>query len=259
MPTLYIWLLTYLFSHLPIVARIVGTVATVPLLAAQQVPGIARVALSIALGVLVAGLLPAQELPAVANLRAYLLIVTTELAWGIALGLGLVMLLEAARMAGELLDLQLGFRAASLFDPISGSHVGIFSHLYYLVALLMFFQLNAHHWLLTALWRSFRICPVGAITYQTQITKIFAGLLTTVFQVALLLGGPALLAVFLTDLAFGLVSRMVPQMNVFLVGIPAKITIGLVAMILSAPLLAGVFDSLLMDFRAFLAQMMQAI
>lgn len=259
MPTLYLWLVTYLLLRLPIVVRIFGVMVAAPVFSAQQVPKLARVLLGVGIGVLMAPAIPIRPGGVWVGVTGYTIGLVSELLWGIALGLGVSLLLEAARLAGEMLDLQMGFRVASLFDPISGSQLGIFSHIYYLVALLMFLQLNGHHWLLMGLGRSFLICPAGSLSCDPQLTEIFLDLVKTIFHFGIRLAAPVLLAVFLADLAFGLVSRMVPQMNVFIVGIPAKIAVGLLAMIASTPLLAGLFSSLLSDFKAYIEAVLRTL
>jgi len=232
---------------------------TVPVFAAQHIPKIARILFGIALGTVLSAAMPAQSYQTTGGILSYVTGLVAELLWGLSLGLGVSLLLEAARLAGEIVDLQMGFRIASLFDPISSSQIGVFSHIYYLATLLIFLQLNGHHWVLEGLRCSFQICPVGAITCGPQLTEIFVALTATVFQLGLRLGAPLILAAFLSDLALGLVCRMVPQMNVFIVGIPAKIALGLAMMVACAPLLSGVFSSLMTGFKAYLEQMLHLL
>ena len=133
-------------------------------------------------------------------------------------------LLEALRFGGEVLDLQIGLRAL-VFDPASGAQSGILSTGYYLLTLLFFVTIDGHHWLLRGVAGSFAIVPVGGLCLDADLASIASDLGTSVLVLGLRVAGPVMAALLLADLALGLVARAVPQINVFLVGIPAKIAV----------------------------------
>ncbi len=221
---------------LPAGLRVAGVVFFAPGLGSERVPARVRVGLAMALAWI---LVPVcvRETPPVSDLGTYIETCLAELAFGAALGFALRVLLEASRMGGEILDLQVGLRAGQLFDPTTGEQSGILSTVYYLIAFILFIQLNGHHELLRGIAASFSIAPVGCLSYDPGLGEVVADLGESVFALGLRLAGPIIAALLLADLAFGLVARAVPQINVFIVGIPAKIAMGILLAALGVPLL----------------------
>jgi len=118
----------------------------------------------------------------------------------------------------------------------------VVSEVYGLFAVLLFFLLDAHHMFVRGVFASFELVPLGASGFHPEVAASVAGVVGRVFVMALELAGPVLAALFLTDVALGLVARTIPQMNVFTVGFPLKIALGLVALGLTLPLFAGVLE-----------------
>lgn len=221
---------------LPAGLRVVGLAAVAPGLSYQQAPAQVRIGLAVALAVVIAPV--AEVVPAeIDEPLRYIALCATELGFGLALGFVTSAVLEALRFGGEMLDLQIGLRAGQLFDPVSGAHSGILSTGYYMLALVFFVTLDGHHWLLRGVARSFSLVPVGGMTAGGDLGAPVSQLGTTVLVLGLRVAGPVMVALLLADLAFGLVARAVPQINVFLVGIPAKIAVGFAIAAVGAPML----------------------
>jgi flagellar biosynthetic protein FliR len=134
--------------------------------------------------------------------------------------------LEALRFGGEVLDLQIGLRAGQLFDPVSGAQSGILSTGYYMLGAALLRDARRPSLAAARRGGQLRIVPVGGIS-SAPSSRALVG--RTSAPACSLLGlqvaGPVMVALLLADLAFGLVARAVPQINVFLVGIPAKIAL----------------------------------
>lgn len=237
--------------------RLIGVIALAPGLDTATVPPMVRLVLAGGLAVVLAPTL-AQADPALLQLpvEGYLCLLASELALGVVVGFCLSCLLEGARLAGELIDLQIGFRAGEMYDPLAGTPSALLGRLWYLTALLFFFQINGHHSLVAGLARSFELCPVGALVYQRQLGLLGLELVGALFAVALKLAAPLIAALVLADLVLGLVGRGMPQMNLLLVGMPAKILVGLAALALSTPLLAGTLTATLGGFPALLGRLL---
>ncbi|MFW6156858.1 MAG: flagellar biosynthetic protein FliR, partial [Armatimonadota bacterium] len=195
-----------------------------------------RVILAVALATVVAPLAGAPP-TRIDEPLAYIALCAAELIFGLALGFVTSAVLEALRFGGEILDLQIGLRAGQLFDPASGRHSGILSTGYYMLALVFFVTLNGHHWLLRGVTQSYSIVPVGAMSAGANLSSLASELGTTVLVLGLRVAGPVMVALLLADLAFGLVARAVPQINVFLVGIPAKIALAFAVLAVGVPML----------------------
>jgi flagellar biosynthetic protein FliR len=230
--------------------RLIGLVALAPGFAGDSVPPLVRVVLAFGLALAMGALMACPD-PAILKLSAggYLLLLCSELALGAVVGFCLSCLLEAARFAGELVDLQIGFRAGELYDPLAGGNSSILGRVWYMAALLFFFQVDGHHWLIGGLARSYAVCPVGELVFQRQLGLLAGEMLLSSFALALKLAAPVVASLILADVTLGLVSRGMPQMNILLVGMPAKIIVGLVALAACSPAMSSGLSDLAAVFR----------
>lgn len=240
--------------------RVMGLVAFAPGFNAGFVPPTVRVTLGLALAFALAPLIvpPGQDVLALTP-EAYGGLLLGELALGAIIGFLLSTLLEAARLAGEIVDFQIGFRAGSMYDPATGGHSALLGQFWYLAALLFFFVINGHHWLMTGLMRSFELCPIGGLSSAPGLAGIAIQVISASFLLALQLAAPVVGALILADLTLGLVGRGMPQMNLMLVGMPAKITLGVAALALSSPMMATAFTRLFESFQQYLTAALRLI
>jgi flagellar biosynthetic protein FliR len=236
-----------------VLARVSPLFILAPLFSSRLVPGRVRgiVAVALALGLSpVAGAhvqLPSDEL-------AFAGLLGKELLVGLAFAFALGALFAAVTVAGSFLDTMIGFSFGSLVDPVTGNQSTVLQQLYSLVAVLVFIAIGGDAWVIRGLARTYDI--VGLLDYP-QLGVMVSGAVTAfsqIFLAAIQVAGPVILALTLTDAAFGVVSRVVPQLNVFQVGFPAKVLVGLLLIGVSLPFVAGwLADELQRDVGAALA------
>jgi flagellar biosynthetic protein FliR len=161
-----------------------------------------------------------------------------ELLVGAAFAYAVGAIYAALQVAGSLLDLTMGFSFAASIDPINGNQSAVIQNAYGLVGTLIFLTIGGEEWLLRGLAHTYDVVgltnapPLGGLVQM--VTEAFAGIFVSAIQVA----GPVLLALVLTDAAFGVVSRVVPQLNVFAMGFAVKVIVGLVLIGVSLPFVA---------------------
>jgi flagellar biosynthetic protein FliR len=162
---------------------------------------------------------------------------------GMLVGLGFAfsfaVLFAAVESAGSLADLGAGFSYGNLINPLSGDESGPLTHVYSLVGIAIFLVIGGEAWVLRGLARTFQLVP---LTSAPRIATLWGGVehvFATVFTSALEIAAPVLIALMITDVAFGVVSRVVPQLNVFAVGFPAKVAVALLLVGASMPFVAG--------------------
>jgi flagellar biosynthetic protein FliR len=162
---------------------------------------------------------------------------------GMLVGLGFAfsfaVLFAAVESAGSLADLGAGFSYGNLINPVSGNESGPLTHMYSLVGIGIFFAISGEAWVLRGLARTFQLVP---LTSAPSITTLVGGaeqVFSTVFTSAVEIAAPVLIALMITDVAFGVVSRVVPQLNVFAVGFPAKVAVALLLVGASMPFVGG--------------------
>jgi flagellar biosynthetic protein FliR len=153
--------------------------------------------------------------------------VLSELIVGMILGLLVQMFFEGIRIMGQLVGFQTGFAITNILDPQSGMQVSILSNMAYLVAMVLFLLLNGHHILLGAMRESFQIIEVGSLNLNRQIFQRVMASSADMFVIAIKIGAPAIAALLFTKVAFGLITKLMPQMNIMIVAFPVQIVVGL--------------------------------
>jgi flagellar biosynthetic protein FliR len=131
----------------------------------------------------------------------------------------------------------MGFGMVNVLDPQTGGQMPIIGQLYYLTAIWLFLLVNGHHILLNVLAQSFKILPVGKLFYFTKGLPLIIKNFSQLFWLALQVAIPIIGVLFLTDVGLGVLSKLIPQINVFILGFPIKVFLGITLLILSLPVL----------------------
>lgn len=199
-------------------------VVAAPPLGAAFAPTPVRLGLTV---LLTLALTPVVAAPVSFGLIDLSLVVTREMAVGLAIALGLRALIAGAEMAGHLTGYQLGFSYGSIVDPQSGVRNSMFAALYANIALITFFMLNGHHMLLRAMVASYNQIPVGLGHIDGSLVAAVTGMLGIIFVLGVRLAMPLILMLLVVEVALGLVSRAAPGINLMVVSQPLRIVIGL--------------------------------
>ncbi|MGZ4200712.1 MAG: flagellar biosynthetic protein FliR [Thermoleophilaceae bacterium] len=166
-------------------------------------------------------------------------LVLKEVLVGLAYAFALGAVFAAVSVAGALMDVTVGFSFGSLIDPITGNHSQLLSQLYSMVGVLVFIAIDGDHWMIEGLARSYQLVPIQSFPSLNSLVAGADKAFVSIFGSALELAAPVMLAVLITDAGMGIVARLMPQLNVFAVGFPAKIAVGLLIMGVSLPFVGG--------------------
>lgn len=230
-----------LYTFLAVFTRVASFWVALPILR-RGVPLLAKVGVA---GLLSFLLLPVTApLPVPGSLVHFGVTIVRESLVGLLLGFLVTLVISTLYLAGQLIDVQMGFGAVTLFDPQTGDHVPMIAQFQNALAVLLFFLTDGHHALLAALGSSFRLIPLDhAVLTDRAIQHVF-DLFVSLFLLSLRIALPVMAAVFLTDVALGIVTRAVPQMNVFVIGFPVKIVVGLAVYLLALPVIVSLLATL---------------
>lgn len=237
---------TFVTTFLLVLARLGGLVATAPVLGHALVP--VRIRAGIA-AVLAATLTPlVATAPEPASLAALIGLVAVEGAIGVVIGLVAQFVLAGVQLGGQLAGIQMGFGIVNLIDPQTHSQVSVIAEWEQLLALLVFLVLDVHHLLIRALLGSFQAAPPGMVALTGASLRGVVAMASDLFVVGVRIAAPVMIALLLTNGALGVLARTVPQLNVFVVGFPLNVGVGLVLLGASLPftfrLLAARFGEL---------------
>jgi flagellar biosynthetic protein FliR len=221
-----------------VLARVTPLFFIAPLFSSAMIPPRVRAIVAVAIAI---GLTPiamhGQHIPGDALALAGLVI--EGLLVGLGFAFSLAVLLAAIESAGSLIDVISGFSYGSLINPMNGETSAVISRFYSLVGTLIFLVIGGDAWTLRGLDRTFELVPLtrGPVlkSFLSGSEHVFA----TVFTSALEIAAPVLVALLITDVAFGVVSRVVPQLNVFAVGFPTKVAVTLLVVGASLPFFAN--------------------
>jgi flagellar biosynthetic protein FliR len=225
-----------------VLARVSPLFLLAPLFSSKLLPARARgiVAVGLALGIAPIALSAGEgPVPLPTDVLAIGGLVVKEMLVGLGFSFALGALFAAVQVAGSLVDTMIGFAFGALVDPVTGTSGGVLNQLYALIGVVIFVVIGGDAWVIQGLARSYEAIPladapaIGSLVEGAQVA--YSG----IFAAAVEICAPVLIAAVLTDVAFGLVSRVVPQLNVFAVGFPAKVTVGLVLVGASLPFVAG--------------------
>lgn len=186
-----------------------------------------------------------QSFPA--TLFGFLLALVFEVAVGFLIGFVCNLIFIAVQSAGEIMDLQMGLSVATALDPVFGSVISIIGKLTFFTALIVFVTADGHHLIFSAFHQSFTALPVGKLANfsSPHLATQLIGLGSLLFATAIKLAAPAILIIFLSDFSFGIVSRVAPQVNVFMLGFQVKPSLGLLGFLISLPFIIKYINKLL--------------
>lgn len=226
--------------------RIGAMLTAAPVFGARNVPIPARAMLALMLALLVMPLLP--PLPEIDPLSASgLLIALQQIGVGLVMGFILQMVFSVLAQAGEAMALSMGLGFASINDPQNGLSVPVVSQYYVIAATLIFLMLDGHLVVISILVDSFVRLPIGVegLSGESLWQVVVWG--ASMYAHALFVALPVITAMLLVNLALGVVTRAAPQLNIFAVGFPAMLLIGLLAMMFSMPALQVHVERILED------------
>jgi flagellar biosynthetic protein FliR len=226
--------------------RILALIAAAPILGNTAVPARIKVMLGVMLAVIVAPSVPAA--PAVDPMSlAGLLILAQEMLIGLAMGFSIRIIFAAVEMAGEISSLTMGLGFATFFDPNTRGRSSAISQFLSLVATMAFLAVNAHLVLLSALVESFSTLPVSASPIYGGGFKQMADWGGKIFSTGVQLSLPIVAALLITNVALGILTRAAPQLNLFGIGFPITLGVGLLVIAMTLPYLATPLQNLFLD------------
>ena len=220
------WVATVLL----LTVRIAAVLLLTPVLYAVSMPPLVRVAIVVALACVVSLPFGHTSPAAPQDIGALVSAILREAGIGATLGLGILMAFAGFSLAGRLVDLQVGFGLAQVFDPLTRSHLPILSAVFGLFAAIFFFLVDGHHALMRGVAYSVERFPVGQEWAGTAAAEPMVRQVAGLFSLGFALAAPIVLSLLLVEFALGVVSRNLPQMNMLVMGIPVKILVGLLAL-----------------------------
>lgn len=236
------WLTAFIW---PLV-RILGLIMAAPVFGHRSVPTRVKIGLGLFIALIVGPALPPMPDVALGSWKG-LHILVQQLLIGLAIGFTVRVIFAAVEMAGEIVGLQMGLGFASFYDPQSAGQTLVLARFFNLLAVLVFLATNAHLQLLGVLTESFQTLPIAAQPLAAAGFRNVATFGSIVFALGLQIALPVIAILLMTNLALGILTRSAPQLNIFAIGFPITLGVGLIVLDFSMPYFAPQFEHMILQ------------
>ncbi len=222
-----------------VLARIAGLMLSVPMFSSTQIPRLVKVWLAVSLAMLTFPVVLPQ-LPATLTLGQAAAGLVGEFIVGEIIGMGAGLIFFCAQFAGKMISHQTGMALGAVFNPVFNAQSTVLDQVWFFTALMFFLALGGHLAMVQVVLGSFEKVPPLSVWADGATAEFFAAVLRSIFETAIRLAGPAILALTLSLLALGVLMKTMPQFNILSVGFSIKIAIGLFIMAITIGASEGV-------------------
>ena len=222
--------------------RITIMLALVPVFSGVQIPIQVRLGLAFLLAFVVAQTVP--TLAAALPLGPFVVAILTQAFVGLVFGFVAFLVFTGVQFAGAILDIQVGFGAVSVLNPTTSQQVTILGEFEFALATLIYLMTDSHHMLLEGVAGSFNLLPLPWASMDPMLAPTVVTFFTQALFIVLRIAGPVAIVLFITSVTLALMSRVAPQMNVFSVGLPLQMLVGLSMIVVTMPLLGAVLPEI---------------
>jgi flagellar biosynthetic protein FliR len=225
--------------------RVGAIIITIPVISDTSVPLRIKAALTILISLIIFPLV-LPKIPELANYQVLILMyrMAGEVMIGVIIGFSARFVFAGIQMAGEMIGFQMGLSMANVIDPMTNQQVSTIAELQYLMAMLVFLIVDAHHIFFSAIIQSYSIVSPLTFHFSGQLMQSIFEFSQEMFVIAVKLGAPLMAVMLFTNVGLGIIARTVPQMNIFIVGFPLQIAVGLIFLGLTAPFFVKVIQGL---------------
>ncbi|KAB2889477.1 MAG: flagellar biosynthetic protein FliR [Desulfobulbaceae bacterium] len=235
-------------DFLVVTARIAGFIGAIPVISGAQTPVRVKTGLVVMIALVLFPIM-GENLPTVSFAPLpFLLLVINEVLLGTLIGLIARLIFTAVEFGATVIGYQMGFAAANIFDPQGERQVALISQFQNVFAILIFLAINGHHHFLRTAVRSYELLPPGKLQLTGEAVPYLMQLAAHMFTLGVLFSAPVLAVLLFSGLILGILARVFPQLNVFLLSFPLNIGIAFIVISLTLDLsfilLRREFDSL---------------
>jgi len=238
--------------------RITGMFASGPFLKSSAIPPQVKVMLSVILATTLTAAYWKEQPEVDLHLWHAVYMVFKEFIVGAAFGFIANTVFFAAKMAGGIMDTEMGYQTAMLFDRDAGTPtlLGEFKEM---MLLMIFFVTNGHHYLIEGMFISMEVIPLTTMQFSEGTVELLVGMATKVIILSVKMASPVLVALFLTNLSLALLARIAPQTNIFILSFQLKVIVGLLVLVASIPLFILVGKFALQTFQEDIIQFLMTM
>lgn len=213
-----------------------------PVFGRKNMPAMLKIGFGVIIAFIILPTIDITSIQKYDSVLQYSLVVVNEFLIGLVLGFISYMSFTALYIAGEIIDTQIGFGMVNVIDPQSNIQMPVMANFLNIFAMLIFLLLDGHHVIISAIFYSYKVLPIGVMSVNSLVVNDFVKIFADMFIIGFKIAAPVTAAILIADLVLGILARTVPQMHVFEVGMPLKIVIGLGAVMVMIPIFITILD-----------------
>ncbi len=231
-------------AFLLIFTRVTATLAFMPILGGQALPTLVKGGFALVTTIVLFPFIDVSRVPVDIDILLIGLFVFGEALIGVATAMVVSLVFAAVQLAGAAIDFQIGFGIVNVVDPVTNAQVSVTGQLLNITAMLLFMAVNAHHWALIGLADSFSIVPLCGFSGASGTANLFIDMMSAVYVTGMQIAAPVTVTLLLKQAAMGIIARTVPQINIFIVGFPLTIGLGMMTIAICLPAFSRVLIAL---------------
>ena len=239
--------------------RIIAAFSSSPIYSHQSIPVLTRVFLSLIIAYIVFLTIDKSQIIIEFSLGWLVANAIKEIITGLIIGFMLNFVFYGISYAGSLIGFSMELSMAEALNPVDGASENVVGQLLFMAALLLFFLINGHHYVISGLVYSFSIVHLGKFTVSGPVYQLLVTYAGAVFVIAVKIASPILVSYFLVFLAEGIMTRVIPQMQVFFVTQPLIIGLGFLLLAMLVPIYFYVIKFLLKGYEDSLVSLIKAM
>lgn len=240
--------------------RILSIFVLAPVFSNNSIPATIRVAASIMITILMYPVVPRPDtLVAPVEMVPLALLVLKEIGIGITLGLAGQISLSIIRYSGDVIGKLMALKDGGLIDPLFQESINSVSQYQFILFMLIFLLVNGHHFILTIISKSFEVIPLGGFVLTGPIMKKLILMVGEIFNLGIKFTAPLMAFLLVATIAFGILGKAIPEMNLLILMLPLKVFVGLVGLIIIAPYLLNFINMLIQTFYRDLETILQLV
>ncbi len=232
-------------AFLLVLTRTSGIFLISPFFGSMNVPMQLRAATAIVFAVIIFPVIVKTSIvTAPESLWIFAATVAKEMFVGWLIGFTAYVSFAAISMSGKIMDMQIGFAVANVMDPTSGQQMPLIGSFLHNLAVIYLVVVNGHHFIISGLVESFRVVPLDTFMWNENLTTLAGDLTASVLMIGMKIAMPVTFAILMTNVGLGILARTMPQMNIFVIGIPLQLTIGTATLAMLMPFYVLFLDTL---------------
>lgn len=239
--------------------RVTALIVSSPIFGRKNVPNSLKIAFCVMITYVIFSSAPENVQINYRNFLEFALLCIKELMFGLVLGYVTTLFFTIVQISGQVMDMQMGFGMVNVFDVQSNISIPITGNLLYTIMLLIFFVVNGHLRLIYIIQSTFANIPVGSVTLSPVIGLVALDVFVLAFMLSINVAMPMIAAGLMGEVVLGVLVRAIPQLNVFVVGIPLKIFIGFLMLLIILPIYVQFTDVIFREMFASIDKMIMTM